>query len=475
MRRVAILCIAGIALTGGVAPPAASNGAALASLLDQLLPGAGHAHAQSRQTRRRLRSGRAGGKDGKAILPEHPPVPMPRAEAMDAEGKGADGRDGVTTASRGTNDEPAEASAGQKPQSDDPKGAERRDDADDIGKDATVEASESSAAMGTLPSATATADRDAGPMQRAGEVALPAAGPVPKTRPDRSAETDGRPDDVAPAAKQRVTTPDALRDAMEKITPAATVAAAAAIKNAKACEAALRERGVAFTVHPSISEGACGVLRPVTIRSLSDGTKISGETQLLCRTALALNDWVTNTVTPAARDAFGPEGKLSALNEISTYVCRPRASEDRISEHARGSAIDIGAFALSDGSTIPVRAIESELGAHARETPDSADGAAPDEPLATGGDGSAAGEKAAGDGEEPPSPGSAEAASDSNSEPAQSSAAKEDHREKKFLDAVRSAACGPFKTVLGPGTDADHATHFHFDMAARRNGATYCK
>ncbi len=44
----------------------------------------------------------------------------------------------------------------------------------------------------------------------------------------------------------------------------------------------------------------------------------------------------------------------------------------------------------------------------------------------------------------------------------------------KVLAAVRSAACGPFKTVLGPGSDADHALHLHFDLAPRRNGGTYC-
>ena len=46
---------------------------------------------------------------------------------------------------------------------------------------------------------------------------------------------------------------------------------------------------------------------------------------------------------------------------------------------------------------------------------------------------------------------------------------------KAALDAVREAACGPFKTVLGPGSNADHATHFHFDLARRRNGSTWCK
>jgi len=46
---------------------------------------------------------------------------------------------------------------------------------------------------------------------------------------------------------------------------------------------------------------------------------------------------------------------------------------------------------------------------------------------------------------------------------------------EKFLRDVRNAACGPFKTVLGPGSDADHSMHFHFDLAQRRNGGTFCQ
>jgi hypothetical protein len=48
-------------------------------------------------------------------------------------------------------------------------------------------------------------------------------------------------------------------------------------------------------------------------------------------------------------------------------------------------------------------------------------------------------------------------------------------KQVKFLDHVRKAACGPFKTVLGPGADADHARHLHFDLEPRRNGGTFCQ
>lgn len=51
----------------------------------------------------------------------------------------------------------------------------------------------------------------------------------------------------------------------------------------------------------------------------------------------------------------------------------------------------------------------------------------------------------------------------------------EDAKVAAAFDRLRKAACGPFKTVLGPGSDADHATHFHLDLAERRNGSTFCQ
>ncbi|MDX8468619.1 extensin family protein [Mesorhizobium sp. VK23B] len=48
-------------------------------------------------------------------------------------------------------------------------------------------------------------------------------------------------------------------------------------------------------------------------------------------------------------------------------------------------------------------------------------------------------------------------------------------KDAEFLNTVRKAACGPFKTVLGPGSDPDHALHFHFDLEPRRHGGTFCQ
>lgn len=42
-----------------------------------------------------------------------------------------------------------------------------------------------------------------------------------------------------------------------------------------------------------------------------------------------------------------------------------------------------------------------------------------------------------------------------------------------FLRTIWKKACGPFKTVLGPGADRFHQDHLHFDTAQRKR--TYCR
>ena len=41
------------------------------------------------------------------------------------------------------------------------------------------------------------------------------------------------------------------------------------------------------------------------------------------------------------------------------------------------------------------------------------------------------------------------------------------------MRAMHRAACGPFSTTLGPGSDGFHEDHFHFDTA--RRGSRYCR
>jgi hypothetical protein len=46
---------------------------------------------------------------------------------------------------------------------------------------------------------------------------------------------------------------------------------------------------------------------------------------------------------------------------------------------------------------------------------------------------------------------------------------------KEFRDALRDSACARFSTVLGPGSDAEHAEHIHLDLEERRNNYKICE
>jgi hypothetical protein len=46
---------------------------------------------------------------------------------------------------------------------------------------------------------------------------------------------------------------------------------------------------------------------------------------------------------------------------------------------------------------------------------------------------------------------------------------------KAFRDALRDSACARFSTVLGPGSDAEHAEHIHLDLEERRNNYKICE
>ncbi len=50
-----------------------------------------------------------------------------------------------------------------------------------------------------------------------------------------------------------------------------------------------------------------------------------------------------------------------------------------------------------------------------------------------------------------------------------------DQPEGAFLASTRSTACAFFRTVLGPGSNAAHANHFHFDERERTAGHRLCE
>lgn len=101
-----------------------------------------------------------------------------------------------------------------------------------------------------------------------------------------------------------------------------------------------------------VGRGACGIDDPVLVTRVA-GVDLSRPARMTCEAASALDGWVTRGAKPILR---GAGGGLSELRVAAGYACRTRNSRPgaRLSEHARGNAIDISAFTLNDGSTLTV-------------------------------------------------------------------------------------------------------------------------
>lgn len=102
--------------------------------------------------------------------------------------------------------------------------------------------------------------------------------------------------------------------------------------------------------HPG--PGACGVSDAYRVQSVA-GVQLSQSAILNRRTLDQLEIWLRDHAIPA----IGKQGGgLVAITVPSHYACRTRNSIPgaRLSEHARGRAIDISAFVLADGSRLTV-------------------------------------------------------------------------------------------------------------------------
>jgi hypothetical protein len=174
------------------------------------------------------------------------------------------------------------------------------------------------------------------------------------------------------------------------------------------CQVRLTAMKVVFKPLPPVSDPkGCSIVDPVEISALPDGSALTPPAQLSCETAIAIAVFMRDVAQQKAISILG--STIKTFRQDSAYVCRARNGTTKLSEHAYGRAIDLGAFIIASGDTISVKAAD-----------------------------------------------------------------KADVKHDLFLSAVRTAACGPFTTVLGPGSDADHALHFHFDLAPRK-GRPFCQ
>ncbi len=144
--------------------------------------------------------------------------------------------------------------------------------------------------------------------------------------------------------------------------------------------------------------GGCSATSAVKLVAI--GIPITNIGAVKCGLALPLTQWVQQAVQSAARDRL--KSYVTKIESFGTFACRPinNVEGNKLSEHGRANAIDIGGFVLKDGRHITVKA----------------DWNGPD-PQA-----------------------------------------------RAFLRQVRDAACRRFTVVLSPDANAFHQDHLHFDM-----------
>ncbi len=152
--------------------------------------------------------------------------------------------------------------------------------------------------------------------------------------------------------------------------------------------------------------GICGLKQPFKVTALARGTvSLKSAGTLGCPMIASMDKWVSEVVQPAAHARFGQP--VVEISSAHTYGCRSvnHRPGARLSEHAFGNAIDLGVFKLADGREVKI----------VRDW------------------------------------------------------TRGDQASQSFLRELHSGACDHFTTVLGPGSDAMHYNHFHFDLAMHGN------
>ncbi|NVK34728.1 MAG: extensin family protein [Rhodobacteraceae bacterium] len=165
---------------------------------------------------------------------------------------------------------------------------------------------------------------------------------------------------------------------------------------------------------PLVGENGCGVDQPVVLKGLAQNPEMSirPNPTLRCDFAKSVAMWLQEDVQPIARKIFDEE--LSEVVGGPGYQCRRRnnSKTGKLSEHARGKAMDISAFRFASGRRVSVEGDWAVEGVG-------------------------------------------------------------DARPSQFLRAVHKSACERFSTVLGPEADVHHRSHFHIDIGCHGKTCTY--
>lgn len=124
------------------------------------------------------------------------------------------------------------------------------------------------------------------------------------------------------------------------------------------CARLFAGRKVVARGQPSLSGAdGCGIAAPVSVSAVvvspASSIAIRPPIEVNCAMAEAFADWVREDLVPVFSKIGTP---LAGLSDSSGYQCRGRnrVVGAKLSEHARGNAIDIGRFSLADGHDVSV-------------------------------------------------------------------------------------------------------------------------
>ena len=312
--------------------------------------------------------------------------------------------------------------------------------------------------------------------------------PVPDAKPsaEAKAETAAEPEPPKPDVWTDVEVIAALKECLRLLGPIAAD----------------------IEVTQPVKQEQCGTPAPIMLKRIGSGPnklEFNPPAMVNCPMVVGLHSWVEKTLQPAAVETFG--SPITRLRSASGYSCRNRVgslhNSDKLSEHAKANAIDIGGFVTADGRTIEVarfwgptvrdiREAERVAAQRAREERDGKAAkpeAAKAEPAKTGPVRGSSAIATKSDGPQPDRDQrkgavrttelqqTGRSATDAKAVPLPSSGVNEAAKmttEASFLRRLHKGACGTFGTVLGPEANEAHRDHFHFDLAARKRNA-FCE
>jgi hypothetical protein len=263
----------------------------------------------------------------------------------------------------------------------------------------------------------------------------------------------------------------------ETALPADGWSSAEVIQAREACMHALRSVAADITFLDPVKTQRCGIPAPVLLNSLGSDPKLVFDPPITtnCRLMTALADWNKRILQPTALKTF--RSPVSTIVGASSYACRNvyGLPTGNLSQHAFGNAIDIGAFELANDRVVTVlqgwgpteRDIEERkkqerlklrTAISAKSTNLPGTGRIEISKL-----------KAREAGLKPLPMDRPVMGSDQPSPPAAKPSPPAS--EMTFLRSLRSGACGPFATVLGPEANEVHRNHLHFDLNPARYNA----